>query len=509
MTIVTSVKRKGEQEAKQLFSWEITAEQVSGPKRVTTPLKHKPNLCKKDDSFTAEVPDLQRMSDGCFLIPCSISLRPDISKDDGAELIIEVTQDSEETQSKSTVLEITAVPPSISDIKKPEEIRHSEPANLSWDVTAFSSEVVSIVTSVKRKGEQEAKQLFHWEIPAEQVSGPKRVCIPMKNVPDLCMKDDSFTAEVPDLQRTSDGCFLIPCSISLRPDISKDDGAELIIEVKQDSEETQSKSTVLHVTAVQFANHTSFTIVEPQCNNLVGDSRKTHLSDQNSDKNPWENSSDEQTDKGKPGTEESQKTPSNNQNNADNQGNQGESSLHKTGTEDSEQTPSSYQNRDYNSGENSSDEKKDKSKPGTEESQKTPSNNQNNADNQGESSLHKTGTEDSEQTPSSYQNRDYNSGENSSDEKKDKSKPGTEESQKTPSNNQNNADNQGNQGESSLHKTGTEESQKTPSSNQNNADNQGESSVDRPGTEDNDPSHHKPTPEASHPSTSKCGGPHL
>ncbi|XP_041053817.1 uncharacterized protein LOC121283378 isoform X3 [Carcharodon carcharias] len=276
VNIVTSVKRKGEQKAKKLFHWEISAGQLSGPKRVTSPFKNVCDLCEKDDSFSAEVPELQRTSDG-FLIPCSVTLCPDVSKDDDAELIVEVKQDtSEGTCTESTVLKVTAgqqkskeseddtgsavlemiphnkrAPPSISDIKKPFEIIDGEETNLSWKVTVFSPEVVNIVTSVKRKGEQKAKKLFHWEISAGQLSGPKRITSPFKNVCDLCEKDDSFSAEVPELQRTSDG-FLIPCSVTLCPDVSKDDGAELIVEVKQDtSEGTCTENTVLKVTAGQ------------------------------------------------------------------------------------------------------------------------------------------------------------------------------------------------------------------------------------------------------------------
>ncbi|XP_078405424.1 uncharacterized protein LOC144684897 isoform X2 [Cetorhinus maximus] len=302
VNIVTSVKRKGEQKAKKLFHWEISAGQLSGPKRVTRPLKNVCNLCKKDDSFSAEVPDLQRTSDG-FCIPCSVTLSPDVSKDDGAKLIVEVKRDtSEGTCTESTELKVTAgrqkskesqddtgsgvlemiphnkrgqqkpkenegdterilpenktapserAPPSISDIQKPDEIIAGEKTNLSWEVIVFSPGMVNVVTSVKRKGEQKARKLFHWEMPAEKFSGPSKVTVPLNDRSDLSKKDNSFSAEVPELQRTSDG-FRIPCSVTLCPDVSKDDGAELIIEVKQDtSEETCTKSTELKITAGQ------------------------------------------------------------------------------------------------------------------------------------------------------------------------------------------------------------------------------------------------------------------
>ncbi|XP_072322180.1 uncharacterized protein [Scyliorhinus torazame] len=274
VNIVIWVKRKGKQEAKILFHWELPASKLSGPKKVIIPLNDASDLCEKDDSFSAEVPELQRMDSGSFLIPCSITLCPDISKDDGAEILIEVKQDtSEKTSTESTVLKVKAEqsklkeseddsgravektichverePAKISLIQTPFEINEGEESKLDWDVTVFSPEVVNIVIWVKRKGKQEAKILFHWELPASKLSGPKKVIIPLNDASDLCEKDDSFSAEAPELQRMDSGSFLIPCSITLCPDISKDDGAEILIEVKQDtSEKTSTESTVLKV----------------------------------------------------------------------------------------------------------------------------------------------------------------------------------------------------------------------------------------------------------------------
>ncbi|XP_067849687.1 aspartic and glutamic acid-rich protein-like [Heptranchias perlo] len=145
----------------------------------------------------------------------------------------------------------TEVPPKISDIKMPNKIKDGEETDLSWEVTLHNPKVVNIVTSFKRKGEQEAKKLFHWQIPAEKLSGPTKVSLPLTNVSSCCNKDDSFSAEVPELQRT-EGTFTIFCGVTLYPDISKHDGAELIIEVTQDTpEEPLTKSAVLSVTAGQ------------------------------------------------------------------------------------------------------------------------------------------------------------------------------------------------------------------------------------------------------------------
>ncbi|XP_072322178.1 uncharacterized protein [Scyliorhinus torazame] len=278
VNIVIWVKRKGKQEAKILFHWELPGSKLSGPKKVTIPLNDASDLCEKDDSFSAEAPELQRMDSRSIRISCSITLCPDISKDDGAEILIEVKQDtSEKTSTESTVLKVKAEqsklkeseddsgravektichverePAKISLIQTPFEINEGEESKLDWDVTVFSPEVVNIVIRVKRKGKQEAKILFHWELPGSKLSGPKKVIIPLNDASDLCEKDDSFSAEAPELQRMDSRSIRISCSITLCPDISKDDGAEILIEVKQDtSEKTSTESTVLKVKAEQ------------------------------------------------------------------------------------------------------------------------------------------------------------------------------------------------------------------------------------------------------------------
>ncbi|XP_059508048.1 uncharacterized protein LOC125459499 isoform X2 [Stegostoma tigrinum] len=342
VTIVTSIKRKHEKDEKKLFHWQSKAPQ-SGPRRVTFPLKSLSGSCEKDDSFCAEEPELHRSSDGTFFIPCTITMHPNVSKDDGAVVTIKVEQDSiEETLTKSTVLKVTAGEESqtdqgeqvtdhlnqehlqnenqqeaevgnsqkgeesqtdqgeqvndhlnqehlqnenqqeaevgnsqkgeesqtdqgeqvtdhlnqehlqnenqqeaevgnsqkvlhiISDIKTPFEIRDGVESRLNWKVAVVSPGVVTIVTSIKRKHEKDEKKLFHWQSEAPQ-SGPRRVTSPLKSLSGSCEKDDSFCAEEPELHRSSDGTFFIPCTITMHPNVSKDDGAVVTIKVEQDS----------------------------------------------------------------------------------------------------------------------------------------------------------------------------------------------------------------------------------------------------------------------------------
>ncbi|XP_059508047.1 uncharacterized protein LOC125459499 isoform X1 [Stegostoma tigrinum] len=285
VTIVTSIKRKHEKDEKKLFHWQSKAPQ-SGPRRVTFPLKSLSGSCEKDDSFCAEEPELHRSSDGTFFIPCTITMHPNVSKDDGAVVTIKVEQDSiEETLTKSTVLKVTAGEESqtdqgeqvtdhlnqehlqnenqqeaevgnsqkvlhiISDIKTPFEIRDGVESRLNWKVAVVSPGVVTIVTSIKRKHEKDEKKLFHWQSEAPQ-SGPRRVTSPLKSLSGSCEKDDSFCAEEPELHRSSDGTFFIPCTITMHPNVSKDDGAVVTIKVEQDSiGKVLTKQIELKVTA--------------------------------------------------------------------------------------------------------------------------------------------------------------------------------------------------------------------------------------------------------------------
>ncbi|XP_072322872.1 uncharacterized protein [Scyliorhinus torazame] len=243
VNIVIRVKRKGKQEAKILFHWELPASKLSGPKKVIIPLNDASDLCEKDDSFSSEAPELQLCVlaniFGLIIIPEQSKLKE--SDDDSGRAV------------EKTICHVEREPAKISLIKTPFEINKGEESKLVWDVTVFSPEVVNIVIRVKRKGKQEAKKLFHWELPASKLSGPKKVIIPLNNASDLCEKDVSFRAEAPKLQRMDSGSFRISCSITLCPDISKDDGAEILIEVKQDtSENTSTESTVLKVKADNF-----------------------------------------------------------------------------------------------------------------------------------------------------------------------------------------------------------------------------------------------------------------
>ncbi|XP_062919169.1 uncharacterized protein LOC134354206 [Mobula hypostoma] len=370
MVIIIFLKRKIKEETtkKQLFHWQLLAEQLHGQQKETEPLKNIRDSCSEDKSFTADVPDLQRTKEGGFCIPCSIKVQSDISTDNGTELIIEIYPDSLVKFCTSTVLQVTSVSngtdeeiepnghanelrdekvtpakpdghereeeeltnqnsaenedpnakrtvakpaevadtsptasvetgdqtcqplltsqdpqlpkdtsqcesmeggdetcqplltsqdsqiptaPTISDVSNPFVVRNGETDCLEWDVTIPTGVPMEIIIFLKRKIKEESvkKQLFHWQLLAEQLHGPKKVTEPLKNIRNSGTEDKSFTADVPELQRAKEGVLYISRRIEVQPDISTDNGTELIIEIYPDSLEKVCTSTVLQVTS--------------------------------------------------------------------------------------------------------------------------------------------------------------------------------------------------------------------------------------------------------------------
>ncbi|XP_078271721.1 uncharacterized protein LOC144602449 [Rhinoraja longicauda] len=205
--------------------------------------------------------------------------------DDAAEITIEHkpnTPDGTWSEERTTVLKVTSVPksdgatgscdvaeweierqdtqnavaseaPTIIDIKNQYEVVHGEAADVSWNVIMNSLVPMDIVISLKRKGEQEAKTLFHWQLSAEQLQGPKRVTQPLKTISHLCNQDKSFSADQPELQHTHTGLSQIHCCIKVQPDLSTDDAAEITIEHKPNTPDdtwSEERTTVLKVTSV-------------------------------------------------------------------------------------------------------------------------------------------------------------------------------------------------------------------------------------------------------------------
>eukprot|EP00062_Callorhinchus_milii_P003622 gi/632941128/ref/XP_007885698.1/ PREDICTED: uncharacterized protein LOC103174897 isoform X1 [Callorhinchus milii] len=236
ISIVFLLKRKGELKEKRLFHWRIPENGGidDEAKMGSTALTDVRDRCEEDDAITTVTPHCVRKNNGTFSVNCSIWMTADMCRDDGAELIVEVYHKALKTPlTKTMALHVTGVPPQITEIKKPSEITPGELASLSWAVVGFSPRAISIVTFVKRKGEQKKKKVFHWRIPKKdgEPQEAKTASVPLENVTEGCEEDGSFTAVMPHYVRKNNGMFSVNCSVWMCADLSKDDGAELMVEV--------------------------------------------------------------------------------------------------------------------------------------------------------------------------------------------------------------------------------------------------------------------------------------
>ncbi|XP_042197527.1 uncharacterized protein LOC121850342 [Callorhinchus milii] len=254
ISIVFLLKRKGELKEKRLFHWRIPEKGGidDEAKMGSTALTDVRDRCEEDDAITSVTPHCVRKNNGTFSVNCSIWMTADMCRDDGAELIVEVNHKALKIPLTTTMtLHVTGVPPTITEIKKPSEITPGELASLSWAVVGFSPRAISIVTYVKRKGEQEKKKVFHWRIPKkdEEPQEAKTASVPLENVTEGCEEDGSFTAVMPHYVRKNNGMFSVNCSVWMCADLSKDDGAELMVQVVHEAlKEPLIESVTLQVT---------------------------------------------------------------------------------------------------------------------------------------------------------------------------------------------------------------------------------------------------------------------
>uniref|UniRef100_A0A4W3GZK3 Uncharacterized LOC103174414 n=1 Tax=Callorhinchus milii TaxID=7868 RepID=A0A4W3GZK3_CALMI len=196
MSIISSVQRKGEQ-IRQLFHWEAQDKKTFEGKTSAFSLKDLSDGRNKDASFTAQVPKCEqdKHKDGTFRVMCSITVTPDASTDNEAELTVQVKHEAlndRDTCIERIKLQVPGVAPTVTEIDLRPEIKHSEVARLSWSVTGFTPKPISIVFLLKRKGELKEKRLFHWRIPEKGGidDEAKMGSTALTDVRDRCEEDD-------------------------------------------------------------------------------------------------------------------------------------------------------------------------------------------------------------------------------------------------------------------------------------------------------------------------------
>ncbi|XP_073460201.1 uncharacterized protein [Aquarana catesbeiana] len=156
------------------------------------------------------------------------------------------------------ILYFVKLSPKILDIAGIDNLIHGKSANLSWMVSGFKPRNIKINAYLER-GDQWRK-IGSWKYPKPQdqnydvVDHPKRG----KGI-ELLGQEERIQPLKPNLSSVICNCH---CSISITPDKRKDEGAELVIEVKHSSLKTLlTKRQKLNIKGDYFAAH----ITAPQC----------------------------------------------------------------------------------------------------------------------------------------------------------------------------------------------------------------------------------------------------
>uniref|UniRef100_A0A4W3GGL9 Uncharacterized LOC103172768 n=1 Tax=Callorhinchus milii TaxID=7868 RepID=A0A4W3GGL9_CALMI len=258
ISIVSSLQRK-EQPLRQLFHWEIPNKKAFRSSTKSFHLEDRSDRNNKDAAFTAEVPKCEPdTKDGTFRVTCRIVMTPNESTDDGAVLIVQVNHEALPVPfTEHFGINIAGVPPKITTIEsKPKEIKHGEKTELQWAVTGFTPGKMSIISSLQRNGEQ-IRQLFHWEAQDKKTFEGKGSAFSLKHLSDGRNKDASFAAQVPKCEKDKDGTFRVKCSITVTPDVSRHNEAELTVQVQHEALgvcEPLIEKLKLHVTGGESAS---------------------------------------------------------------------------------------------------------------------------------------------------------------------------------------------------------------------------------------------------------------
>ncbi|XP_067849968.1 uncharacterized protein [Heptranchias perlo] len=136
-----------------------------------------------------------------------------------------------------TCIKFKKVSPKISELSKPPILRHCEEAVISCQVTGFRPREIEIVLFLKRKEDQSEKRIFIW-CSLDQMRKNKgkpekeRKRAEVQLLMNGYERDASFISFEPECDANSDGTFNVMCNIKMYPDVDKDDGAILTIEVQ-------------------------------------------------------------------------------------------------------------------------------------------------------------------------------------------------------------------------------------------------------------------------------------
>ncbi|XP_051884869.1 uncharacterized protein LOC127577613 isoform X4 [Pristis pectinata] len=158
ITIVLYIKRKHMDNKCQLLKWSSKDEIENHKQSVSTHgmdsnewriLMHSD---KENASFKPLVSEFETNTQNISSVKVIVNMYPDISQDDGAELIIEVQHQALEWPiTKTLTLDVKGVPPKVLNILVPPRIIQNEPVALTCSITGFKPRPLSITWQQKRK----------------------------------------------------------------------------------------------------------------------------------------------------------------------------------------------------------------------------------------------------------------------------------------------------------------------------------------------------------------------
>ncbi|XP_067902345.1 uncharacterized protein [Heterodontus francisci] len=124
------------------------------------------------------------------------------------------------------------VPPKVSDISKPPRIIHLQEALLNCQISGYRPENISVHWSLQRKWEDKPNEIYQWTYTTQNPTADDQQKLISINGSQFDEQGGSFKFEMPVVKHNNDGSSSVHCKVMLLPDIHKDDGATLQVQVQ-------------------------------------------------------------------------------------------------------------------------------------------------------------------------------------------------------------------------------------------------------------------------------------
>ncbi|XP_072448507.1 uncharacterized protein [Chiloscyllium punctatum] len=184
-----------------------------------------------DESFSPWKPTLSENSDRTFKLQGMVEVCPDVKRDNGAELILNIYHDTlAQPASKAITLEVKQVPPKMSNIVVPLHVHHNEPAALICSIIGFKP----LQITWQRIGrDDKLEELLRFD--------QERTIF----APDNGNKC-KYHHQISEVEY-EDRSYGITSVLVILPDVLQDQGTKYICQVRH--EDTEQKDTILKITA--------------------------------------------------------------------------------------------------------------------------------------------------------------------------------------------------------------------------------------------------------------------